>query len=110
MQPHFIGFALAVLLAGCVGPRHHPIQMDRLDEVMGTLLETWGQRYAFKHDRVQHKITFEVPGFTLSAVESRNDEIALLFEEAGTRHRVECSVAEAPKLIEALLFPTAKGK
>ena len=28
-----------------------------------------------------------------------------VFEEAGTKHRVECTTEEAPKLIEALLFP-----
>ena len=76
---------------------------------MGTLLETWDQRYAFKHDRKNARITFEVPGFTLTAVESGKEEIAVLFEEAGVRHRVECSVEEAPMVIEALLFPKAKG-
>ena len=78
--------------------------MTRLHQVMGTLLETWANRYSFTHDLQQPKITFEVPGFTLVAVEWA-DGIALLFEESGTHHRVECTVEEAPKLIEALLFP-----
>lgn len=74
--------------------------------MMGTLLETWEQRYSFEHDRQEPKITFEVPGFTLTVVEhGEGDEVALLFEEAGTSHKVVCSADEAPTVIEALLFP-----
>lgn len=81
--------------------------MNRLEDVMGTLLETWEQRYTFVHNREEHSITFEVPGFTLRAVEDEEEDVALLFEEAGTKHRVVCKVGEAPRVIEALLFPDA---
>jgi hypothetical protein len=79
--------------------------MNRLEHVMGTLLETWEQRYTFVHDREEPSITFEVPGFTLKAVEEQEDDVALVFEEAGTKHRVVCNIDEAPRVIEALLFP-----
>lgn len=80
--------------------------MNRLDQVMGTLLETWNQRYTFRHDREESRLSFEVPGFTLDVVEAAGeDQVAILFEEAGTKHRAECSVEEAPHIIEALLFP-----
>jgi hypothetical protein len=79
--------------------------MNRLEHVMGTLLETWEQRYTFVHDREEPSITFEVPGFTLKAVEEQEGDVALVFEEAGTKHRVVCNVDEAPRVIEALLFP-----
>lgn len=72
---------------------------------MGTLLETWEKRYAFVHDREEPSITFEVPGFTLKAVEEEDEDVAMIFEEAGTKHRVVCNVDEAPRVIEALLFP-----
>jgi len=80
--------------------------MDRLENVMGTLLETWEQRYTFEHDREDPKLTFEVPGFTLTVVEEGDDDqVALLFEETGTKHKAVCSVDEAPRVIESLLFP-----
>lgn len=73
---------------------------------MGTLLERWDQRYKFVHDREEPKLTFEVPGFTLTVVESGDGEdVAILFEEAGTKHKAICSSSEAPRVIEALLFP-----
>jgi hypothetical protein len=85
--------------------------MTRLDRVMGTLLETWEQRYNFEHDRHEPKLTFHVPGFTLTVVEQgEGDMVAILFEEAGTNHKAECTADEAPKLIEALLFPNQKTK
>ena len=80
--------------------------MERLEHVMGTLLETWEQRYAFEHDREEQKLTFEIPGFTITVVEEGDgDQVALLFEEAGTKHKAVCTADEAPKVIEALLFP-----
>lgn len=80
--------------------------MNRLDYIMGTLLEVWNKRYTFRHDREEPKLTFEVPGFTLTVVGcGDSDRVAILFEEAGTNHRAECSAEEAPKVIEALLFP-----
>jgi hypothetical protein len=71
--------------------------MDRLVYVMGTLLETWNKRYNFEHDRKVPKLTFTVPGFTLTVLESGADKVALLFEEAGTNHRVECSPKKLPR-------------
>ena len=80
--------------------------MNRLERVMGTLLETWDQRYTFKHDRKEPELTFDVPGFTLTVVEEgRGEDVAILFEEAGTKHKAVCTADEAPKAIEALLFP-----
>jgi len=88
-----------------------PSNMDQLYRVMGTMLETWEQRYLFAHDLQEHKITFTVPGFTLTVIEEiENDNVALLFEKAGTKHKVVCSTDEAPKIIEALLFPEADGQ
>jgi len=85
--------------------------MNRLDRVMGTLLETWEQRYKFEHDRQEPKITFEVPGFTLTVVEQgEGDNVAILFEEAGTKHKAVCTADEAPKVIEALLFPEPEAE
>lgn len=85
--------------------------MNRLDRVMGTLLETWEQRYGFEHDLQQQKITFEVPGFTLTVVEQGDgDDVALLFEEEGTKHKAVCTADDAPKVIEALLFPEPEAE
>lgn len=55
--------------------------MNRLDRVMGSLLETCGQRYEFVHDRKNSKITFQVPGFKLTAMEQKEgDGIELLLK------------------------------
>lgn len=87
------------------------VNMNRLDRVMGELLETWGQRYTFEHDRQEHKISFEVPGFKLTLVEQgEGDEVAILFEESGTKHKAVCSVEEAPRIIDALLFPPPEAQ
>lgn len=78
---------------------------------MGTMLETWEQRYLFAHDLQEAKITFTVPHFTLTVIEEgENDEVALLFEKAGTKHKVVCFTNEAPEMIEALLFPVPDGQ
>jgi hypothetical protein len=79
--------------------------MKSLDKVLGTLLETWDKRYTFKLDREKWRLQLSVPGFELIATEGKEGKILLAFEEAGTKHRVECTTEEAPKLIEALLFP-----
>ena len=84
----------------------HTENMDRLENVMGTLLDTWKQRYTFEHDREEPKLTFEVPGFSLTVIEEGDaNQVAILFEEAGTKHKAVCSTDEAPKVIEELLFP-----
>jgi hypothetical protein len=75
-----------------------------LDRVFGRLLETWGHRYKFTFDLEKRELALSVQGFDLLASES-GGTILLAFEEAGQKHRVECSVEEAPKVIEALLFP-----
>ena len=79
--------------------------MRPLDQLLGTLLETWNQRYKFTLNREKWELELSVPGFQVLATETGEDKIALRFEEAGKRHRVECSVDEAPRVIEALLFP-----
>lgn len=76
-----------------------------LEQLLGTLLETWDQRYNFTLDREKWALTLSVPGFQLVATETGGNKVALAFEEAGTRHRAECSADEAPRIIEALLFP-----
>ena len=77
---------------------------DQMDQVMGTLLETWENRYTFVHNREKAEIKFEVPGFSLLARRLNDTHLALEFEEAGQEHRVKCTTEEAPKVIEALLF------
>jgi hypothetical protein len=72
---------------------------------MGTLLETWEQRYTFGHDRARGLISLEVPGFVLLVQETDNGRITLTFEQEGETRTVECAADEAPKEIEALLFP-----
>jgi len=79
--------------------------MEPLDYVLGTLLETWNQRYQFSLNQEKRELTLNVPGFQLVATEASSDMIHLQFEEAGQHHRVECPVAKAPEVIEALLFP-----
>jgi hypothetical protein len=57
--------------------------MDQLYRVMGTMLETWEQRYLFAHDLQEPKITFTVPCFMLTVIEEgENEDVALLFEKA----------------------------
>jgi hypothetical protein len=80
-------------------------KMKPLDQVLGNLLETWDKRYTFNLDREKGELRLTVPNFELVATESSAEKIFLTFDEAGTRHRVECSTDEAPKVIEALLFP-----
>jgi len=80
-------------------------KLGPLDKVLGTLLETWGKRYAFDLNREKRELRLTVPNFELLATESQDGKIFLTFEEAGTKHRVECTADEAPKVIEALLFP-----
>lgn len=82
--------------------------MRPLDQLLGTMLETWNQRYNFKLNREKWELEFSVPGFILFATETTGGRIALTFDEAGKRHQVECSVAESPRVIEALLFPDTK--
>jgi hypothetical protein len=79
--------------------------MQPLDKVLGTLLETWNKRYVFNLDREKRQLRFTVPNFELLATEAASGKIQLSFDEAGTRHQVECTADEAPKVIEALLFP-----
>ncbi|MBC7783900.1 MAG: hypothetical protein H7144_08665 [Burkholderiales bacterium] len=81
--------------------------LSKIDQLMGTLLETWGQRYQLSHDRVAGLVTFSVPGFSLVASEDGNGSIQIEFEESGQKHRVNCPIEEAPQLIESLLFPVA---
>jgi hypothetical protein len=75
---------------------------------MANLLETWEQRYTFHLDREKWELALKVPGFELQAAETDAGKIDLTFEEAGKKHRVECSLEEAPRLIEALLFPESE--
>ena len=86
-------------------PTEESAAMRPLDLLMANLLETWGQRYAFQLDRDKWELALKVPGFELLATETDGGKIALTFEEAGKKHRVECPLEEAPRLIEALLFP-----
>jgi len=80
-------------------------EMSRLELIMGKLLKTWEQRYEFEHDLEEPKLTFKVPNFVLTVVEEGESEnVAILFEEAGTKHKAICKTAEAPKAIESLLF------
>ena len=81
--------------------------MRPLELVWGTLLETWDQRYNFTLNREKWELTLSVPGFELLVTETRDGRIVLTFEEAGKRHRAECSVEEAPTIIEALLLPAS---
>ena len=78
--------------------------LSPLDLVLGALLETWGQRYQFDFDRAKGALVFNRRGFELRASELPTGGICLNFNEAGKQHRVECSVEEAPKVIETLLF------
>ncbi len=83
--------------------------MNRLDRVMGTLLETWEQRYTFEHDREEPRLTFTVPGFTLAVVEDGAGEgVAILFEEAGTKHQQSAQRTKPPRLskLSSSLNPT----
>ena len=80
-------------------------ELRPLDQVLGMLLETWNHRYKFTLNREKWELALSVHGFDLLASESGTGKIVLTFEEAGTKHRAECSVEEAPKVIESLLFP-----
>lgn len=82
-----------------------PDDLRPLEQLLGTLLETWDQRYGFSLDREKWELVLSVPGFELLATEAGEGKIALSFEEAGNRHRVAGPLEEAPRLIEALLFP-----
>jgi hypothetical protein len=81
-----------------------PPQTRPLEEVLAALLETWDQRYAFELDREAWRLSLNTSSFELHATEGGDGAIVLAFERAGKPHEIECSVDEAPKLIETLLF------
>jgi hypothetical protein len=76
-----------------------------LDELIGILLETWGQRYTFNCDR---KLRFAV--FQRDKMQARVDELAtgqlrVTYEHAPGQHTEEvCNVRDTAKLVEAILF------
>ena len=78
--------------------------MRPIEQLLGTMLETWNQRYNFRLERETGVLVFSVPGFELTAVEHEG-AIALSFEEEGKRYRKICPLEEAPSVIEASLFP-----
>lgn len=81
--------------------------MTPLDRVLAELLETWNQRYEFILNREKQELTLRVPNFELIVTKGEGEEVWIRFEEAGQKHRVECPLDEAPRVIEGLLFPSS---
>lgn len=79
--------------------------LNRMEYIMGTLIETWDQSYSFRHNLKEQILTFNAPGFTLTVVEEgEGDDVALLFEKNGIKFKEVCNVKEAPEIIESFLF------
>lgn len=76
-----------------------------LDELIGCLLETWGQRYAFKCDRERR-----VAHFTREEMQAQVDELPtgmlrVTYQHAPNQDTSEiCTPTEAAGLVEAVLF------
>jgi hypothetical protein len=81
-----------------------------LDELMGTLLETWEQRYVFHFDRAKR-----VAVFTREEMHAHVEETADAKLRVTCRHTpgadtvVECTPDEATGLVEAILFRENHG-
>ena len=79
-----------------------------LDEVMGVLLESWGQRYRFEFDRVQRVITFDRGDMIAGAGEVADGLIRVAYESApGEVVEEFCTPSQAAALIEAVMARTA---
>jgi hypothetical protein len=76
-----------------------------LDELIGCLLETWGQRYAFECDR-EHRVAL----LTRDEMQARVDELPtgmlrVTYQHAPNQDASElCTPTEAAALVEAVLF------
>jgi len=76
-----------------------------LDEVLGTLLETWGQRYRFEMNRKERLLLLsKPPDNEVGAKELPDGRIHVVYQPSADETAEEsCSVARAVRLIEALM-------
>ena len=82
------------------------IAFGPLDELIGTLLETWNNRYVFECDRERRSAVFTRDGIQVRVDELKSGKLRV-FRESASDESVEkmCDVQEAAELIEATLFP-----
>jgi hypothetical protein len=80
-------------------------QFGPLDEVLGTLLETWGQRYRFEFNRQERLILFsKPPDNEVGAKEMADGRIHIVYQPSADATAEEfCSPAQAAALIDALM-------
>jgi hypothetical protein len=76
-----------------------------LDEVLGTLLETWGQRYRFEMNREERLLLLsKSPDNEVGAKELPDGRIHVVYQPSPDETAEEfCSVDRAIRLIEALM-------
>ncbi|MDB5325723.1 MAG: hypothetical protein JWM57_1292 [Phycisphaerales bacterium] len=76
-----------------------------LDQVLGTLLETWGQRYRFEMNREQRLLLLSnPPDIEVGAKELPDGRIHVVFQSSPDETAEEfCSVDRAVRLIDALM-------
>jgi hypothetical protein len=91
-------------LNGNVMPPQSPT-FGPLDEVLGTLLETWGQRYRFEMDREQRLLLLsKPPDIEVGAKELPDGRIHVVYQPSPDKSAEEyCSVERAILLINALM-------
>jgi hypothetical protein len=85
-------------------PPHSPV-FGPLDEVLGTLLETWGQRYRFEMNREKRLLLLsKPPDNEVGAKELPDGRIHVVYQPSPSETAEEyCSVRRAVLLIEALM-------
>jgi hypothetical protein len=76
-----------------------------LDEVLGILLETWGQRYRFEMNRQERLLLLsKPPDNEVGAKELPDGRIHIVYRPSADETAEEfCSVERAVRLIEALM-------
>ena len=76
-----------------------------LDELIGHLLETWGQRYAFECDRERRIARFTRDEMQARVEELPTGKLLVTYLHAPNESAMEfCTPKEAAILVEAVLF------
>jgi hypothetical protein len=76
-----------------------------LDELLGTLLETWEQRYEFKFDREKRLAHFVRGNRHVDVSELSSGELSVTFAGVSGKEASElCTPDRAAQLVETVLF------
>jgi hypothetical protein len=84
-----------------------PQQITPLDQMLGLMLETWNNRYAFNVDRGARKAEFTRGDFTVRAEEAEDGMIRVSLTHDGKLFTKVGKPIDCAKEIEVLLFSEA---